>query len=409
LIPLLLYRQVLARCHAPSKPHNNIMSERMIELQRAKLGLPPIGQPGSSAPTVAALGEASAAQSRATPVPLVRQTSQQVAAATLLTEDEQLKKFLKRLQTRDDSNPNAKLGPTVPSALSRRMLQRQGVGYLDDTVAAITSAAADRFLATVLQQAIACRDRRLKGSELMREEARQRRKHRMEYIEDADERKRRKLAKDESRKKTNLESVAAAREVNSGSKSAAATAAAVASAELDSSKAKKPKKKKSETENGGTTLDDDDESSDDSLDEEEEYYQNYFIGEDDAEYEDEDDEELDTTLVLRDLERPLEAWDFKLTGKLGLGLVPIEKEEKTRQEEQAMLDDGEHDENGVHPVENGHGSEMPPSPSAIKTPIASPNTKGCMKSPPASTQKSTGSRAATPAPVASPNTKPAPT
>lgn len=55
---------------------------------------------------------------------------------------------------------------TVPLNLSRRILNRQGAGYLDDAVAMITSAAADRFLATTIRCALACRDRRIAGSKL---------------------------------------------------------------------------------------------------------------------------------------------------------------------------------------------------------------------------------------------------
>jgi hypothetical protein len=383
------------------------MSERMIELQRAKLGLPAMVQPGSTAP---APSSAAVAVARPSSVPIVQPTPQQLAASALLTEDGQLKNFLQRLQTRDESNPKTTSGPTVPTALSRRLLQKQGVGYLDETVAAITSAAADQFLATVLQQAIACRDRRLKGAEQMRDEARQRRKHRMEYKEDADERKRRKLAQADSRTKANLAAVAAAKDLNAGSKASEAAAAAAA-AEADVNKAKKTKKKKSETENGAKKKEEDDESSEDSLDEEEEYYESFYNGEDEEVYEDDEDEELDTILLLRDLERPLEAWDFKLTGKLGLGLVPIEKEEAERLEEQEIVDTTEQEEIGGLPSENGQGTgDMPASPAANKTPSASPNAKGGeMKSPPGTAQKSAAAgRAATPAPVASPTLKSAP-
>ena len=387
-----------------------IMSERMIELQRAKLGLPPMGQSGNMAP-VATTPKAAVSVSRPGSATIVQQTSQQVAATALLAEDGQLKQFLQRLQTRDDSNPVTTSGPTVPSALSRRLLQKQGVGYLDDTVAAITSAAADQFLATVLQQAVACRDRRLKGVELMRAEARQRRKHKIAHREDIDDRKRRKLAKDDIRTKANLAAVAAAKELNAGSKSVAATSVA-ATTRVDDNKTKKSKKKKAETENGGKKKDDEDESSDDSLDDEEEYYESYYNGEGVDVYgdEDDDDDELDTMLVLRDLERPLEAWDFNLTGKLGLGLAPIEKEEISCLEEKEMDDNVEQQENGALPAENGQACEAPPSPSTNKTLCATPNAKGDKKSPPGSAQKTgAASRAATPALAASPNPKPVPT
>ena len=386
-----------------------IMSERMIELQRAKLGLPPMGQSGNMVP-VATTPKAAAPASRTGSITIVQQTSQQVAAAALLSEDGQLKQFLQRLQTRDDSNPATTSGPTVPSALSRRLLQKQGVGYMDDTVAAITSAAADQFLATVLQQATACRDRRLKGAELMRDEARQRRKHKIAHMEDLNDRKRRKLAKDDIRTKANLAAVAAAKELSTGSKTVAASTVPATAGVDDDNKTKKSKKKKLETENGNKKKDDNDESSDDSLDDEEEYYENYYNGEGVEIHGDDDEDELDTMLLLRDLERPLEAWDFNLTGKLGLGLTQIEKEETNRLEEKEMDDGVEQQENGALPAENGQADEAPPSPSTNKSLCATPNAKGDKKSPPGSAQKSgVASRVATPAPVAMPNPKPAPT
>ena len=298
------------------------MSERMIELHRQKLGLPP-------------------AASAATPI--------NNAATELQDEEHQMQRFLHRLQRRDDShpavasaveNPNmatsaaATGGPTVPTALARRMLQRQGVGYLDDTVAAITSASADRFLATVLQQAVACRDRRLEGAELAREAARQRKKHLQQYQADTDDRKRRKLERDAAHEKSLLTTIATAEALKKGgSSSAAAAAAAAAKNEADDKKKKTKKKKvmitdKSEDgaaatngkKSGGASPKDDGGGSDeemyDSVDEEEEYYQEQLgdavtgiTG---------DDEEDDDVLILRDLVRPLEAWKFHVTGKLGL-------------------------------------------------------------------------------------------
>ena len=83
--------------------------------------------------------------------------------------------------------------------------------------------------------------------------------------------------------------------------------------------------------------------SDNSVDEEEEYYEGYYgkdgdrndseeEGEDDDEdsddedsddeEEDEEDDESRYTLLLRDLVRPLDAWNMSLAGKLGLGAVP---------------------------------------------------------------------------------------
>jgi hypothetical protein len=80
-------------------------------------------------------------------------------------------------------------------------LQKQGVGYLDDTVAAVVSASADRFLATVLHQAAACRDQRLKGAELAQEAARHRKRHMQHYEADSDDRQRRKEEKEKKRER----------------------------------------------------------------------------------------------------------------------------------------------------------------------------------------------------------------
>ena len=296
----------------------------MIELHRAKLGLPPVA-------------------STATPI--------NNAATAIREEERQLQRFIHRLQRRDDShpavssaveNPNIASsttgGPTVPTALARRMLQRQGVGYLDDTVAAIASASADRFLATVLQQAVACRERRLQGAEQAREAARQRNKHLQQYQADADDRKRRKLERDAAHETSLLTTIATAEALKKGgsaSAAAAAAAAAVAAKNDADDKKKKAKKKKvsiSDKPEDGTIAtngkkpgagspkgdgdDDSDEEMYDSIDEEEEYYQEQLgdtvtgiTG---------DEEEDDDVLILRDLVRPLEAWNFHVTGKLGL-------------------------------------------------------------------------------------------
>ena len=58
-----------------------------------------------------------------------------------------------------------------------------------------------------------------------------------------------------------------------------------------------------------------DDDSYDSLDEEEEYYQQYYHNQDDGSGDEEDDE----TLQLTDIVRPLQAWDFYVTGKLVVG------------------------------------------------------------------------------------------
>ena len=161
------------------------------------------------------------------------------------------------------------------------MLQRQGVGYLYETVASVVSASADRFLATVLQQSIACRDQRLKGAAMTREAPKQRKRRMEDYEADNDDRKRRKDSIIKAREEVDPAMEALAREES-----------------------------KEEY---------------DSIDEEEEYYQENAVdvtrerislkktggNEDDEDEEEEDDD----TLLLRDIVRPLEAWNFHLNGK----------------------------------------------------------------------------------------------
>jgi hypothetical protein len=57
---------------------------------------------------------------------------------------------------------------SVPPSMARRTLQAQGVSFLDAQIATIASIAADKFIATLLAQAIACRSHRLKGGDVIR-------------------------------------------------------------------------------------------------------------------------------------------------------------------------------------------------------------------------------------------------
>jgi hypothetical protein len=309
------------------------MSERMIELQRAKLGLPPAGN--SPAPSIRNSLQSpggSGTQSQEQAVAAVQQTPQQAAVASLQDEDTQMQRFIHRLQRRDDSHPiaDSTCGPTVPTALSRRMLHRQGVGYLDDTVAAIASASADRFLATVLQQAVACRDQRLKGAEMARDAARHRKRHMQHYEADINDRKRRKEEIDEAREKSHLATILAAESLRKGGG---------ASKDSDDKKSKKKKKPAAEdtkdpVANGKKPEpfnDDGDDDSYDSIDEEEEYYQEQ-LGDVHVNLKGEDEED-DDMLQLRDLVRPLEAWDFHLTGKTGLEIQEEDSDDEEGDEE----------------------------------------------------------------------------
>ena len=331
----------------------------MIELQRAKLGLPPIASASGQASATSFQAIAGQAQPLAAskPQPQVaaassapRLTPQQAAAAAVYNQEKQLQTFLHRLQRREDEHAS-----TVPSALSRRMLHRQGVGYLDDSVASVVSATADRFLATVLQQAVACRDQRLKGMEMAREEERHRRKHVLQHEADADDRKRRKLARQEARLKSNLEAVAAADRLKAAGILPNATTAMASPI--------RSRKKKKKGDNGD--LSDDDEESYDSLEEEEDYYQDYYGNGNDADSDDEDENR--EMLTLRDLQRPLEAWDVHLTGKVGLGVVvgeasDVESDNEEEEEDVKM--------NGVseHKNKEEEEDEAQPSPAGKKSP-----------------------------------------
>ena len=299
----------------------------MIELQRQKLGLPPAGTSAEKQPSPS-----------------------EVARDTLLSEDAQIERFINLLQRRDRKTTNAhhhhhhhhhhsdlmpsSNGPTVPTALSRRMLQRQGVGYLDDTVASVVSASADRFLATVLQQSIACRDQRLKGAAMTREAAKQRKQH-MEYYEaDNADRKRRREAITKAREDVAVLTIANADAIKKGGSGIG----------TDTGGATKKKSKKGTKKNPAAAAKatgpgkadaalealatEELEEEYDSIDEEEEYYQENVVevtrerivlkktgDNEDQEDDDEDSDDEDDTLLLRDIVRPLEAWNFHLNGK----------------------------------------------------------------------------------------------
>lgn len=194
------------------------------------------------------------------------------------------------------------------------------MGYLDDTVAAIVSGAADRFLGTVLQQAAACRDQRLKGAEMALEARRQRKRHIQQYEADVAERTRRRIEIEQQRQNDNLAAISTAEAIKKGGSKGGDS-----SPNKPTSKKKKKvdpeetqlngnKKKQKDDDNG-----DDDEDSYDSIDEEEDYYRDHLDINDGGYHSDNvDDEEDDEVLILRDIARPLQAWNFHLNGKLGL-------------------------------------------------------------------------------------------
>jgi len=271
-------------------------------------------------------------------VPAGRNIPQQASVSAIQTEDQQMQRFLSRVQWRDDSQQlisDSASGPTVPTALSRRMFQRQGVGYLDDSVAAIASASADRFLATVLHQAVACRDQRLKGAEMAKGAKRHRKRHADQFQAASDDRRRRKEEDESLRDKANLAAVAAVDALKKGG--------SVSKNDVEGT-AKAKKKQKLTSITGDTQANgikklaeptkpdrDDDEESFDSLDEEEIFYQNYYCDQRDSDDSDEEDEPV----RLPDLRRPLEAWGFHIAGKLGLDSAIAESDSDEINDEEA--------------------------------------------------------------------------
>lgn len=296
----------------------------MIELQRARL----LAAGGAAVPapnSINATMNGSPAIHHAT---MTQQTPQQAAASALRQKDADMERFIQRLQTYE---------PTVPGALSRRMLHRNGVGYGDPTVAAVTSAAGDRFLAAVLQQALACRDQRLQGMVLARDTARQRKRHMEQYQADADDRQRRKLELAKQREKANLAAIEAAEALKKSGASPIATT---------EEKPKKKKKTEDAAVNGSRLKhllreNGEDDASYDSLDEEEDYYQEYY-GESGFNVNDEEEDDNDM-LILRDVARPLEAWDFHVTGKEGMDPT---LEEEVQEDEENYSDDEDEDDEG---------------------------------------------------------------
>jgi len=328
------------------------MSERMIELQRARLGLPPpagISPAASMHAAARSPGKGNLQSPKATM--MKQQTPEEVAVLEQQSEDAQIQRFIHRLQQRDEhhhSTLETRRGSTVPTALSRRMLQKQGVGYLDDTVASAVSASADRFLATILQQAVACRDQRLKGADMAREAARHRKRHMQHYEADTDNRKRRREQREETREKEYLEAIQIAESLKKGGASRN---------EEDKKKTKKKKPEDGDGTNESTSKNpmdqDDDDESYDSIDEEEEYYQEK-LGDipTPKEKNEEDEDEEEDVILLKDLIRPLEAWDFHIDGKEAL----------ETHEEESGGDGGDDDDEGEGDEEDiGENTSIAPT------------------------------------------------
>jgi hypothetical protein len=146
-----------------------------------------------------------------------------------------------------------------------------------------------------------------------REAARHRRRHTRQYQEDADDRRRRKEDLRSKQEKANLAAIQAAEALKGNPK-------------LDKTKdgdmgsvGSRSKKKATGTSMNGNKRkreESDDEASYDSIDEEEQYYQEHY--KDNGSSDSDEEEEDEDTLILRDLARPLEAWDFHVAGKEGM-------------------------------------------------------------------------------------------
>lgn len=234
---------------------------------------------------------------------------------------------------------------TVPPALSRRLLHRQGVAHVDPAISHLVSGATDRFLATILQQAAACRDQRLQGRRAARDAVQRRKRHREDWARDVQDRQRHRDRQWERREAALQATIRAGTTDPSGAAGSGARNPSSSPAASGGAKAGSKAKKKKPTPtgatgtaatatvsghpNGGahhvpdaTDADGSDDGMYDSLDEEEEYYREYYCGrgqtDDNDEEAEEDDDDDDDMLILRDLARPLEAWDFDVTGKEGM-------------------------------------------------------------------------------------------
>ena len=265
-------------------------------------------------------------------------------------QDDKLHTLLFLLSERSRTSTNL---TTVPSPLTRRILNRQGVNYLDENVGHLVSIAADQFIATVISQAIACRDHRLEGEEFTRKNKRKRNqlKRRNKKVPPAQTTSTITSPKDMlTRAKQNLvqahHSLKAAATTSSTTNNTPTTPLSttnITSQTTSKSSPKfgeKPKTKKeviaslqravatahahliqmeiaaaaAEKKKHHQQMQTNDKDSVDEVDDDEE---GDDISSDSEEEEDEDDEQR-YVIRLRDIVRPLESWGIPMTGKIGL-------------------------------------------------------------------------------------------
>mmetsp|Transcript_32158 Transcript_32158/g.63686 ORF Transcript_32158/g.63686 Transcript_32158/m.63686 type:complete len:624 (+) Transcript_32158:624-2495(+) len=350
-------------------------------------------------------------------------------SATSLDEKQRVGSSKSQHQTNDyqqdefpTNQPNYQ--PTTPQNLSRRVLNRQGVGYLDDAVSLITSALSDRFLATVLVQAMACRDRRIEGNKAKLSEMKARKRHQRRVFEQRRRRDKKMACEKGKRRRLAEESVADAenieREGPAASGSATATSQTKKKPSATSAKSSTAAKssisiKSSTLPSGGTTdavngcagplfqLTDaqkekvtEFQKQEADIDAEEDYYHSYlgkkaedsdveegkdnhgvinsepdddaneyeeFEEDEESDEEEEDEDEQHYDLLLRDLVRPLSAWGFDLTGKLGFDVRDHDDgdaeesaaEDANAEEGEAEVEEEEEEEDGAENEEDEDG------------------------------------------------------
>jgi hypothetical protein len=208
---------------------------------------------------------------------------------------------------------------------------------------------------------------------MSREAAKHRKRHIQHYEADTDDRKRRRELIESARTAVaeNAMKKADLHKKGGGGKAATTTTATTpgdSTTETTTKGKKKPKKKSAQDTNAlnGTKLDpavqklaeEEDEEEYDSIDEEEEYYQENagdIEGGHSAAGDDEEEEE-DDTLLLRDIVRPLEAWNFHLTGKEAFESDVEESDEE--EEDPDGVDGAKGDVSVAQTENNGHDDGM---------------------------------------------------
>ena len=157
------------------------MSDKMTSLARSKQLQTPASASSQAAKSSSSSSSSGVLDEDMKIVAFIHRLDEQVggvtsALSTLVSGEDDEKTSI--AATHEDAVCNT---TTVPIALSRRILNRQGVEYMPGShVDTVMSLAGDRFLASVLQQAIICRGHRLEGEALLRRERVERRKQKRE-------------------------------------------------------------------------------------------------------------------------------------------------------------------------------------------------------------------------------------